>query len=181
MVSDLLSTNELIIKRGNEELSKMDAKVIELQKRNEELSSKLSNTEKTANEIFGKNSSLAQKWSNLTKYIWLSVYVFVGVILLRIVAAACPPPYNSIVQVLALPFTWVIHTIKALIPEAIHAAGWVESQYKVATSDLVNAIHEIKTTNPSLHSQISSIVASNTSDISIPIINNTKSDNNIVS
>ena len=109
------------------------------------------------------------------------IYAFVGMFILRIVSAACPPPYNNIAQVIAIPFTWVIHLFKMLIPEAIHVAGWVESEYKVATSDLVNAIHEIKSSNPTLHSDISSIVASNTSDKAIAVINKAKAENNIVS
>ena len=180
-VDELLSSNASITKKGEYDLAKMDAKVIELQKINNELQGKLDTTQKKATEIFGKNSSLAQKWAHLTTYIWLAIYAFVGMFILRIVSAACPPPYNSVANVIAIPFTWVIHLFKMLIPEAIYAAGWVESEYKVATGDLVNAIQKIKSSNPTLHSDISSIVGSNTSDVAIAVINKAKADNGIVS
>jgi hypothetical protein len=181
MVDNLLSTNKLIVLRGQKELAEMDNKVIDLQEENKKLQEKLGNAEIKAKKVFEENSGLAQKWSNLMKWIWYVIYGFLFVTILRIIAAACPPPYNSVVQVLAVPFTLVIHGIKMIIPEAISAAGWVNKEYKTATGDLLSAIQNIKVSNPDIHSNISTTVASNTSDSAIHVINSTKAEKGIVS
>jgi hypothetical protein len=181
MINNLLSTNAAIVLKGQKELSDMDNKVIDLQEKNKELQEKLGNAEIKVKKVFEDNSNLAQKWSNLMKWVWYVIYGFLFVTVLRIIAAACPPPYNSVVQVLAIPFTLVIHGIKAIVPEAISSAGWVSKEYKTATGDLVEAIQQIKKSNPELHSTISSLVAANTSDSAAHIINSTKADKGIVS
>ena len=180
-ITNLLSDNTKLIIKGENALSQYDLKVSNLQAQNKELQSNLTEKQNILTKIGQENSTLANKWTNLVKWFWWIVYGIIGIFVLRMIAAICPPPYSSIASILAIPFIWIIHLIKGFIPEAISGAKLVTSEYKTATQNLVSAIQDIKTTNPTIHSTISNIVAQNISDSAIPVISEAKANLQIVS
>ena len=180
-VTNLLSTNALLVAKGQRELAARDAAVVALQKENENLQGKLEQAQSKVISVGEANSIMADKWNRLLKFFWWGVYIFLGMIAFRVLAAVLPPPYNSIVAIVALPFSLVLKGVHALIPEAREAAGWVGNEYRTATQNLVVAVNDLKKNNQDIHQEISDTVLKNSDTAAIPAINKAKSTMGITS
>lgn len=182
MVNNLLATNKAIIIKGEKQLADLDSEVIDLQSQKVSLEGKLDTAEKKLTAVSLSNAGLAQKWATLTKIFWGIVYFFIAAFVIKILAAIVPPPYNTFVGIIAVPFGLITKAIHACIPEAKVVAGVVSKDYQTATEHLVSAIQDIKTQNPSIAPQIAATVVANTdSTTSAAIINTTKTALGIVS
>lgn len=182
MVSDLLSTNQQIIAKGQKNLAALDKQLIELQEENVNLQTSLVQAQTKLETVGTANAGLAQKWATLLKFFWGAVYLVIGIFVLKIISAVLPPPWNSIVGLAAVIPAFFIKVVGSLIPEAKTMAGVVSKNYKTSTEDLVTVIQKLKESHPELHTEISEKVYSNTdSDTSAVAINEAKKTLNIVS
>lgn len=182
MVGNLLSENQKLVNKGESQLSVFDLNTAKLQSENTSLQAKLENAQKKLEDVGTTNSSMAQKWNTLVSYMWYFIYLIIFVAAVKILSVVLPPPYNSIVGIVAIPIGFLIKMVHSLIPEAKAAAGVVNKEYKTATEDLVTVIQKLKESHPELHTEISSTVLSNTdSTTSAKAINESKQNLGIVS
>jgi hypothetical protein len=182
MVKNLLSTNQELVAKGQKQLAKQDEIVANLQEDNKNLQTKLDTANKKLVDVGTANSGLAQKWNNLVKFFWYFVYLIIFVVVIKILAVVLPPPYNSIVGIIALPIGLFTKLLHALVPEAKAIAGVVAAEYKTGTQDLVTTIQKLKEAHPELRHEITAAVIANTdSNTSAIAINKAKSDLGIVS
>jgi cell division septum initiation protein DivIVA len=181
MVSNLLSTNTQIVIKGEKQLADMDNEVKSLQEENNNLQSKLSSAEEKLIKVGTENSGLAQKWSNLVKIFWWVLYGIIAMVVIRVVTAILPPPYNSLGAIVSVPLGLISKFIHASVPQAQAVAGVVSKDYQAATEQLINVLQELKSQNPALHPAISASVANNIDSNLIPVINQSKSSIGLVS
>ena len=182
MVKNLLSTNTQLIIKGEKQLASMDAKVADLQEVNKELDQQLNKANQKLEAVGTANAGLAQKWANVVRWVWYFIYGAIFVAIIKVLAVVLPPPYNSIVGLIAVPFGLVSKLIHSLIPEAKAVAGVVSENYKTATEDLVSTIQKLKDAHPELHKEISAtVLASTDSNTSAVAINDAKTSVGLVS
>jgi hypothetical protein len=128
------------------------------------------------------NAGYASKWTTLIKFFWYAVYMVIGVFVIKILSVVLPPPYNSIVGIIALPIGIVTKLLHSMVPEAKAIAGVVSAEYKTGTQDLVTIIQKLKDTHPELRKEIADAVYAGTDSTTSAIaINKAKSDLGIVS
>lgn len=182
MVSNLLSDNQKLVNKGEAQLLNFDKIVSDLQTQNELLQSELNSAQTKLEKVGSVNSDFAQKWNTLIKYVWYFIYLIIFVVAVKVLSAVLPPPYNSIVGIVAVPIGCIVKIIQSLIPEAKTTAGVVHQNYKTATEDLITIIQKLKEKHPELHQEISESVYANTdSDTSAVAINEAKTNLGIVS
>jgi hypothetical protein len=181
MVRNLLSDNEKLVKQGQQQLASFDATVVQLQNENTKLQNKLDVAQKKLQDVGTSNSGLAQKWSLVVKIFWWIIYAIIFIAIIKILAVVLPPPYNSIVGIVAVPIGLMVKMVQSLIPEVKAAAGVVHQNYQIATEDLVTIIQKLKESHPELRAEISKTVYSETdSTTSAQAINDTKAKLGIV-
>lgn len=181
IVQDLLSTNQAIIAKGEQEKSVLYNQAAKLQEQNKSLQDDLNSAQTKLTKVGQANAILANKWAKVMKIIYGIGAFFVLTFVLKVASVLVPPPYNSIVGIVAMPLGLIFNILHNLIPEIKEFAGVVGSEYKSATTQLVGAIQELKTQNPALHSQISATVANNVESSAIQAIHQTKTELGIVS
>lgn len=179
MVSELLSTNEVLLNKGKKDLLALDKQLIELQEENANLQGQLVKAEDKVIAIGITNSELAQKWTTLTKIFWWMVYGFIFIFVIKILSAILPPPLNSIVGIISVPIGLIIKGIQACIPEAKHAAGVVAAttynSTKLALSQVVEAIEELKVRKPEAAKELVPLLKDVTSkELTRPLITKVK-------
>jgi len=179
MVDNLLSTNKAIILKGEKELANMDAQIVDLQKENASLQLKLDKAEQKVESIGQVNAGLAQKWASLVKIFWWIVYGVIAVFVIKILSVVLPPPYNSIVSIIAVPIGLVIKGIHGIVPEAKKAAGVIaEGTYnntKQTLQHIITAIEEAKRDKPETVKEIVPYLQQETSsEVSKPLITDVK-------
>ena len=182
MVSNLLSTNQQLVVKGHKELAAKDAEVIALQQQNATLQTSLDKANEKVIAVGTTNAGLAQKWATVMKIFWWCVYGVIFIIVVKVLAVVLPPPYNSIVGIIAMPIGVITKLLHSLVPEAKAVAGVVSAEYKTGTQDLVAIIQKLKETHPELRKEISDAVYAGTDSTTSAIaINKAKSDLGIVS
>jgi hypothetical protein len=182
MVSNLVSTNKALIAQGEKQLADRDAKVIYLQQENASLQGKLEKAEAKLVEVGTTNAGYASSWTTLMKFVWWAIYIVIGAFIIKILAVVLPPPYNSIVGIIALPIGMFTKLLHSFVPEAKAIAGVAAAEYKQGTQDLVATIQKLKEAHPELRKEIGDAVIANTdSNTSGIAINKAKSDLGIVS
>ena len=181
MVKNLLSTNQILVAKGEKQLAAQDAMVANLQSVNSELLGKLDVATKKLTEVGTTNAGLAQKWNDVVKVFWWIVYAFIFVAVIKVLAVVLPPPYNSIVGIIAVPIGLFTKLIHSLVPEAKAVAGVVSSEYKTTTEQLLTAIQKLKDANPTQHTEISKTVSNTVDSTLVSTINTAKAAAGIVS
>lgn len=179
LVKNLLSTNTAIIIKGEQQLAEQDSRVKNLQSERNELLGQLETAQTKLTKIGTENAGLAQKWANLVKVFWWIVYGFIFVIVIKILSAILPPPYNSIVSIISVPIGLIIKGIHGCIPEAKKVAGVVASQTydttKLALQHIVEAIEEAKVQKPDVAKELVPFLKDATSkEITRPLITEIK-------
>jgi hypothetical protein len=181
MIQNLLSTNAQLNVKGQKQMAAMDAEIIDLQNENEDLISKLEKAQAKVTAVGLENAGMAQKWSNLAKIFWWSVYIILGFIVIRVITMFLPPPYNSIGIIVSLPVSIITGLLHGFAPEAKALSGVVSKEYKDVSGQLLTAIQAIKNAHPELHTEISNTIANTVDTHLIPTVNSTKADLKIVS
>lgn len=179
MVNNLTSQNAKLVKSGRSQLDDLDAKIISLQNQNVSLQGKLDNAEEKILKVGTTNAGYASKWTTLMKLVWWAVYIFIGAIVIKILSAVLPPPYNSIVSLVAMPIGLIIKGVQACIPEAKKAAGVVAvgtyDNTKLALSHIVEAIEEAKVRKPEAVKELEPFLKDATSkEVTRPLITEIK-------
>lgn len=181
IVINLLSTNEQLVAKGALDLKEKDSEIGDLQSDIKDLNLKLQGKEDKLREVSAVNASLATTWQKITRsFHWVLWIVIIGFII-SVVGKFLPPPYNSIVGIIAVPLGLFTKLIHGLVPAAKQVAGVVDQSYKSALTDLTLAVQKVKEENPTIHPQISKTIAANVNDTSAAIINSVKTENNITS
>lgn len=182
MVNNLLSTNQALVTQGQKQLATQDALVVNLQTQRDSLQGQLDTAQAKLTKVGTENAGLAQKWATLVKIFWWIIYGIIFVFVIKILAVVLPPPYNSIVGIIAMPIGIVTKLLHSLVPEAKAVAGVVSAEYKTGTQDLVSIIQKLKEAHPELRKEIGDAVYAGTDSTTSAIaINKAKSDLGIVS
>ena len=182
MVKNLLSENEKLIIKGKKQLAEQDDVVADLQQENAQLLKEVGVAQKKLVDVGTTNAGFAQKWATLMKIVWWIIYGVIAMFVIKILAVVLPPPYNSIVGIIALPIGIFTKLLHSMVPEAKAIAGVVSAEYKTGTQDLVTTIQKLKEAHPELRKEIGDLVYANTdSDSSAIAINKAKSELGIVS
>lgn len=182
MVKNLLSTNQQIIIKGEKQLAEQDSVVKDLQSENTDLKAQLGDAQEKLVKVGTTNAGLAQKWATVMKIFWWCVYGAIFIVVIKVLAVVLPPPYNSIVGIIAMPIGIITKLLHSLVPEAKAVAGVVSAEYKTGTQDLVSIIQKLKESHPELRKEIGDAVYAGTdSTTSAVAINKAKSDLGIVS
>lgn len=179
MVNNLLSTNKALVVRGEKQAQALDQQLIELQTENGALMMKLDKAEKKVIEVGTTNAGYASKWTSLVKIFWWIVYGFIAVFVIKILSAVLPPPYNSIVSIVAVPIGLVVKAIHGIFPEAKAAAGVVAvktyDNTKLALEHIITAIEEAKRDKPEVVAQVVPYLKNETSvEVTRPLITDVK-------
>lgn len=179
MVKNLLHTNKSIILKGENQLADLDEAVVNLQEENEKLKNDLTTSQEKLVSVGLINTGYAAKWTSLVKIFWWGVYLVIAVFAIKILSAVLPPPYNTIVSIVAVPIGLVIKGIQGLFPEAKKAAGVVAaSTYdntKLALSHIVEALEDAKAKDPTIVQALSPYLKETTSkEVTRPIITDVK-------
>lgn len=179
MVKNLLATNTATILRGEEQLADLDAQVIKLQKENQKLQTNLEKAEAKVISVGTVNAGYASKWTAIVKVFWWIVYGFIAVIIIKVLSAVLPPPYNSIVSIIAVPIGLIIKGIQGCVPEAKKAAGVVAAgtydNTKLALQNVIEAIEEAKRDKPHIVQEIVPYLKDATNkEITRPLITDVK-------
>jgi hypothetical protein len=179
MVNNLLNTNKNIILKGESQLADLDQAVINLQQENKKLKSTLESTQEKLISVGLVNAGYASKWTSLVKIFWWGVYLVIAVFAIKILSAVLPPPYNSIVGIVAVPIGLVIKGIQGMFPEAKKAAGVVAvgayDNTKLALEHVITAIEEAKRDKPDMMKELTPYLKDNTStEVTRPLITDVK-------
>lgn len=179
MVANLLSTNQSLIAKGEKQLAERDARVIDLQQENAALRGKLEKAEAKVIEVGTTNAAYASSWTTLMKFVWGAIYLVIGVFVIKLLAVVLPPPYNSIVGLIAVPIGIITKALHAFVPEAKKTAGVVASQVydntKLTLEHIITAFEEAKTRKPDVMKELSPFLKEETSsEISRPLITDIK-------
>ena len=147
IVYDLTSTNELLITEGKKNLAAKDKEVIGLEKQVNVLNDKLEKKEEKFKEIANENSILANKWSRMWFWIKMVTFVLVGGFILSVISSILPPPYNSIVALVAMPIGIITRFFIGAIPKVGEFAHTVSKttydKSQLVSKDLVEVIQQI--------------------------------------
>lgn len=194
-VADLVSSNAAYVVEGEKQLAAITAENKALQATNIILTKQVNESQNKVTEaetkvisattklekVGAENSKLAETWTKIKRWVYGVFWFLVAGIVIKIVSICLPPPYNQISYIVSLPLSVIVKVCHLIFPEIKGFVGLCEIGWKDAVSDLTNSIQAIKVANPTLHASISSVVAANTNDKSIPLINASKADNKIVS
>jgi len=140
IINALLSTNEVIKKRGETMLANKDAEVIELQSVIKGLEQKLEKAEEKRKEISAENASLADKWVRLITWIKWAVFSFIALFILRVVASVLPPPYNGALVIFDFIIGGLFKGVSKIFTQATSAAKLVEEKAFVASSNTLKQV-----------------------------------------
>jgi hypothetical protein len=182
MSERLVSSDTNQVNLGKKQLALLDAQIITLQKDKEALEVALTKSQDKFNIVSEANAGLANKWSKVVKVFWWIIYGLIAVVIVKVLSAVLPPPYNTIVGIVAAPLGLIVKGIQGAIPEVKTFAGVVHKDYQTATEDLITVINKLKEKHPDIHQDISKEVYNNTdSTTSARVINQTKNDMGLVS
>ena len=154
IVDRLLSDNEKIRAEAQLDLRAKDGEIISLQSRLVGLEKKVEEKESERKEIAAENAKYANTWVNIKRIFYWGLWIAIGVMVLRVVCAVVPPPYNSIGYAVDFVFGGIGKIIFGVFSKAKEAAGVVSKQTydlsQAALVDVVGAINEIKRGDPEL-------------------------------
>lgn len=158
IVDRLLSDNEKVRIGAQNDLKAKDSEIISLQSQVAGLEKKVDQKEQERKEIAAENARYANTWVNIKRVFYWGLWICIGVMVLRVVCAVIPPPYNSIGYVVDFIFGGIGKIIFGVFSKAKDAAGVVSKQTHDLTHnalvDLVGAINEIKKDKPDLFNEI---------------------------
>ena len=149
IVSNLTSTNQELVIKGTEQLSEKDKEIIDLQQNITGLEEKLAVKESKLQAVSQENAKLATTWATIKKWFFGIIWV-VGIgLVLSVVSKFLPPPYSSIIGIVAAPIGLFIKFIHGLVPAAKDFAGVVAKttydETNKALKQVVESIQEAKT------------------------------------
>jgi hypothetical protein len=154
IVDRLLSDNEKVRIGAQNDLKVKDGEIISLQVQVAGLEKKIDQKEQERKEIAAENAKYANTWVNIKRVFYWGLWICVGVMVLRVVCAVVPPPYNSIGYAVDFIFGGLGRIIFGIFSKAKDAAGVVSKQTydlsQAALIDVVGAINEIKRDKPDL-------------------------------
>lgn len=177
MVADLLSENQKTILKGEEELAKLDERVIILQTQKGELENKLETAEKKLVEVGSVNSKLAQTYQTIKNWFWRILWGIVIIFAIKIICQFLPSPYDNLGCIVSIPIALCTKLVHALMPDVKKYAGVVGNEYKTTVEHLSHAIEELKEKHPEIKESISSVLLQNTdSNSSQKVISKTKTE-----
>lgn len=176
IANDLVSNNVNLNTKGDELLVQKDEEIIILQNNIKHLNDQLEIKEKKSNSIALEMSAFGDTWYKIKHYFYYILW-FIGIFLfLSLLGKILPPPYNSIVNIVAIPMGLIIKGVHALFPAAKQAAGVVAvATYNQTKKTLENVVDSIEQTKDQISnkqvqvSQITPIVPAVSTVVSNPI------------
>lgn len=179
MVENLLSTNQTLVAKGEKQLATQDKKIIALQEANVSLQTQLDKANAKVIEVGDTNAVYASHWTSLTKIFWGIIYLVIGVFIIKLLAVVLPPPYNSIVGLIAVPIGLVTKALHAFVPEAKKTAGVIATgvydNTKSTLKQIIAAIEEAKNRKPEVGEELKPFLKDETNrEVSRPIIEQIK-------
>lgn len=144
MVTNLLSTNNLLISQGQKQLSVLDKQVYELQNEKVELGSKLDKAEKRLVEVGGLNAKIAQTYQTIKNWFWRIAWTVGILFVLKLVSQFLPSPYNNIGCIVSIPLAIITRCINALMPDVKKYAKVVGEEYKSTLEQVIVSVEDAK-------------------------------------
>lgn len=144
IVDNYTSTNVDLQERSLVQLKTKDKELIKLQSTIYDLESRLQASNDKAQKIARENASMANTWYNIVKWVKISVYVLLGLIVLRIASIFIPPPYNNIGYVVDYIVGFLYKMLSKMFTKANDAASVVSSNVSTAFTNVVAAIQKTK-------------------------------------
>lgn len=148
IVDRLLSNQEKLQESARRDLASKDNEIISLQNKVKYLESNLDKKEADRKELAAENARYANVWVFVKRAFYWVVIGIGSLLVLRVVCAVVPPPYNSIGHIVDFVAGGIGRIVFGVFSKAKDAAGVVAKDTfnltEGALVDLVQAINEVK-------------------------------------